>query len=199
MRNDLEDDLAGQGGLNLIKQLVSIFVCVYFLVKSSLFPLMLPRAGWSRMDLRQSLSPSLPNVGSSTLSNLFVRTNELGDKVYENHFFCLELIFMNYAHRLLLRAVEQNWKSRPDSSLRWNWILRNLSLVYVTLSDSLINPQCFHPPSQCFVIIYQRYSFRQVKHLSDWRREEETRQREKRRWDDQLFSNQLFHRSKFSN
>lgn len=44
------------------------------------------------MDLRQSLSPSLPNVGSSTLSNLFVRTNELGDKVYENHFF-FELIY----------------------------------------------------------------------------------------------------------
>ena len=45
------------------------------------------------MDLRQSLSLPLPNVGSSTLSNLFVRTNELGDKVYENHFFCLELIY----------------------------------------------------------------------------------------------------------
>ena len=45
------------------------------------------------MDLRQSLSPSLPNVGSSTLSNLFVRTNELGNKVNENQLFCFELIF----------------------------------------------------------------------------------------------------------
>ena len=45
------------------------------------------------MDLRQSLSLPLPNVGSSTLSNLFVRTNELADKEYENQLFCFKLIY----------------------------------------------------------------------------------------------------------
>ena len=52
-------------------------------------------AGWviKGGPASESVSARLPNVGSSTLSNLFVRTNELGDKVYENHFFCLELFY----------------------------------------------------------------------------------------------------------
>ena len=95
-------------------------------------------------------------------------------------FFCLELID-ELRSQVALESCRAELEEQTGLVLEVELNFAHLSLVYVTLSDSLINPQCFHPPSQCFVIIYQRYSFRQVKHLSDWRREEETRQREKRR------------------
>ena len=123
------------------------------------------------MDLRQSLSLPLPNVGSSTLSNLFVRTNELGDEVYENHFFCLEL-FYELRSQVALESCRAELEEQTG-------LVLEVELIFLFMS--LINPQCFHPPSRCSVIIYQRCPFRQVKHLSGWRREEGKRQREKRR------------------
>ena len=82
------------------------------------------------MDLRQSLSPSLPNVGSSTLSNLFVRANELGDKVYENQPFCFKLI-NEFRSQVALESCRAELEEQTG-------LVLEVKLNFV----SLINPLC---------------------------------------------------------
>ena len=102
---------------------------------------MLSRGGWSRVDLRQSLSlPGCQMLGRLHWAIYLSGQMSLGTKCMKTTFFVLSF-FMNYAHRLLLRAVEQNWKSRPDLSLRWNlfFYLCHLSTrsAFILLHDAL--------------------------------------------------------------